>query len=95
MPLVTAAMLDRLIAAFNPPEGRAIVVPTRNGKRGNPVIWPRELFAEMRALEGDVGARHLIGLNADLIAEVELPDAAAFTDFDTPEALADYQRDTV
>ena len=65
MPLVTAAALDRLIAAFNPLEGRAICVPTWNGKRGNPVLWDRRFFAAMADLAGDVGAKHLIGEHAD------------------------------
>ena len=46
MPLVAGRDLDRLIAAFNPLEGRAIVVPTRHGKRGNPArpIDPDDLL---------------------------------------------------
>jgi molybdenum cofactor cytidylyltransferase len=44
MPLIAGRDLDRLIAAFNPLEGRAIVVPTRRGKRGNPVLWSRQFF---------------------------------------------------
>jgi len=88
MPLVTAASLDRLIAAFNPLEGRAICVPTWNGKRGNPVLWDRRFFAAMADLAGDVGAKHLIGEHADLVAEVAMSDDAVLTDIDTPEALA-------
>jgi molybdenum cofactor cytidylyltransferase len=88
MPLVTAAALDRLIAAFDPLEGRAICVPTWNGKRGNPVLWDRRFFAAMADLAGDVGAKHLIGEHADLVAEVAMSDDAVLTDIDTPEALA-------
>jgi molybdenum cofactor cytidylyltransferase len=88
MPRVSAGLIDGLIAAFNPLEGRSIVVPTRHGKRGNPVLWARAHFAEMQGIEGDVGARHLIGRNADAVAEVEVPDDAALLDIDTPEALA-------
>jgi molybdenum cofactor cytidylyltransferase len=88
MPLVTAAALDRLIAAFNPLEGRAICVPTWNGKRGNPVLWDRRFFAAMADLAGDVGAKHLIGENAELVAEIAMSDDAVLTDIDTPEALA-------
>jgi len=88
MPLVTAAVLDRLIAAFNPLEGRAICVPTWNGKRGNPVLWDRRFFAAMADLAGDVGAKHLIGEHAELVAEVAMSDDAVLTDIDTPEALA-------
>lgn len=88
MPMVTAAALDRLIAAFNPLEGRAICVPTWNGKRGNPVLWDRRFFPAMAELAGDVGAKHLIGEHAELVAEVAMSDDAVLTDIDTPEALA-------
>jgi molybdenum cofactor cytidylyltransferase len=88
MPLISGRHLDRLIAAFNPLEGRAIIVPTRRGKRGNPVLWAKRFFSEMAGLAGDVGAKHLIGEHADLVAEVAMSDDAVLTDIDTPEALA-------
>jgi len=90
MPGVTAALLDKTIAAFDPAEDRAIVVATRHGKRGNPVLWARRFFPEMLAIEGDVGARALIGAYGDLVCEVEAADDAPLTDIDTPEALAAY-----
>ncbi|MGC2414255.1 MAG: nucleotidyltransferase family protein, partial [Stellaceae bacterium] len=88
MPLVTGRDLDRLIAAFNPLEGRAIIVPTRRGKRGNPVLWARRFFPEMTELAGDVGAKHLIGDYAELVAEVEMDSDGVLVDVDTPDALA-------
>ena len=45
----------------------------------------------MQAIEGDVGARHLIGQYADLVVEVEASDDGPLTDIDTPEALAAYR----
>jgi len=88
MPRIGAGHLDRLIAAFNPVEGRAICVPVFRGKRGNPVLFARSLFEDMRTLAGDVGARHLIGQHEDLVAEVPLDDDAIFVDVDTPKALS-------
>ncbi len=88
MPGITSALLDRLIAAFSPVEGRSICVPTVGGKRGNPVLWDRRFFAEMAKVSGDTGAKHLIGEHADLVCEVEMSGEAAITDIDTPEALA-------
>jgi molybdenum cofactor cytidylyltransferase len=41
----------------------------------------------MSELAGDVGAKHLIGEHAELVAEVEMEDDAIFVDIDTPEAL--------
>ncbi len=88
MPGVGAPLLDRLIAAFSPVEGRTICVPTVGGKRGNPVLWARRFFPEMTKLSGDSGAKHLIGEHADLVCEVEMAGEAAIIDIDTPEALA-------
>jgi molybdenum cofactor cytidylyltransferase len=88
MPLIAGRDLDRLIAAFNPLEGRAIIVPTRRGKRGNPVLWARRFFPEMAELAGDVGAKHLIGEHADLVCEVEMDSDGVLVDIDTPDALA-------
>lgn len=87
MPLISGRHIERLIAAFNPLEGRAIIVPTRRGKRGNPVLWSKRFFPEMAELAGDVGAKHLIGEHAELVAEVEMDDDAILVDIDTPEAL--------
>jgi molybdenum cofactor cytidylyltransferase len=87
MPLVSAAVMQRLVAAFDPEEGRAIVQPTFRGKQGNPVLWGREFFAEMMAITGDVGARQLVGRHADRLVEVEVGDDGVLRDFDTTEAL--------
>jgi molybdenum cofactor cytidylyltransferase len=87
MPLVSAAVMQRLVAAFDPEEGRAIVQPTFRGKQGNPVLWGREFFAEMMRITGDVGARQLVGRHSDRLVEVEVGDDGVLRDFDTTEAL--------
>ncbi|MBT6119670.1 MAG: NTP transferase domain-containing protein, partial [Rhodospirillaceae bacterium] len=88
MPRVSAKEIDRLIDAFNPAEGRAIVVPTHGGKRGNPVLFAKRFFAEMAAVSGDVGARHLIGEHDDVVAEVEMAEDGVLLDVDSPDALS-------
>ena len=88
MPLVTGRMIDRLLDAFDPDEGRGIVVPTHQGKPGNPILWGRAWFAEILALSGDVGARALLARHAEQVAEVEIGDDAVLRDFDTVESLA-------
>jgi molybdenum cofactor cytidylyltransferase len=88
MPRIEAAHLDAMIAAFASEAGAAIVVPTYEGQRGNPVLWPAELFGEMLALEGDVGARSLMAKHAQQVREIDLGTDAVLTDIDTPEALA-------
>ncbi len=88
MPRVGSGDIERLVAAFNPVEGRSIVVPTRNGKRGNPVLWAKRFLPDMRQLAGDVGARNLIAANPEAVVEVEMASDGVLTDIDTPQALA-------
>ena len=88
MPQVDAAMIDRLIGALDPDKGALIAVPTIDGQRGNPVVWSRRFFPDLMAVEGDIGARYLIGRYGEAVIEVPLSGKAALTDIDTPEALA-------
>ena len=88
MPRVDAALMNRLIAAFDPDRGALVVVPTFEGKRGNPVLWSRRFFPDLMAIEGDVGARHLIGRYSEAVAEVPVEGKATLIDVDTPEALS-------
>lgn len=87
MPQVDSGLIDKLIAAFDPEKGALIVVPSIEGKRGNPVVWSRRFFNELMAISGDVGARHLIGQYAEVMTEVHVSGDAALTDVDTPESL--------
>jgi molybdenum cofactor cytidylyltransferase len=87
MPQVNAALIDKLIGAFDPGNGALVVLPTLDGKRGNPVLWSRRFFPDLMAIEGDVGARNLIARYAEAVTEVPVDGDAAFTDVDTPEAL--------
>ena len=91
MPGITADLLRRLVAAFAPAEGRDIVVPVRDGRRGNPVLLGKRHFRAVKALTGDVGARDLIQAHPGAVVEVAVGDDGAFVDLDTPEALADYR----
>ncbi|MBV8093365.1 MAG: NTP transferase domain-containing protein, partial [Acetobacteraceae bacterium] len=88
MPLVTGRIIDRIIQAYDPDEGRRIVVPTYHGKQGNPVLWDRRFFPEILEIAGDTGARFLAGRHADAVAEIEMADDAVLRDFDTTDALA-------
>lgn len=88
MPQVDAALIDRLIAAFDPERNALVVVPSIDGRRGNPVVWARRFFNDLMAISGDIGARHLIGAYAEAVVEVPLAGDAALTDVDTPESLS-------
>jgi molybdenum cofactor cytidylyltransferase len=88
MPLVSAALLDRMIDRFAPAEGAEIVVPSFDGKQGNPVLWDRQFAAAMESLGGDRGARDLLTAHADSVATLAVDDEAVLLDADTPESFA-------
>jgi molybdenum cofactor cytidylyltransferase len=81
MPLVSSDLLRALAARSHPD---AICAPVYAGRRGHPVLWGRNHFAALMALEGDNGAR---GLMAGFEA-VAWHDDSIFGDVDTPEDLA-------
>ncbi len=95
MPRVTTRHLDALIASFDAAsDDGAIVVPTYERKRGNPVLWGRRHFGEIAALTGDVGARALIERASASVQWVPFADSAILVDVDTPEALSSLRSET-
>ena len=93
MPLIEPRLADALIEAFLAREGALAAVPSRDGRRGNPVLLGRGLFEAAMRLTGDEGARRLIGaLSASELVEVETPDTGVTFDIDTPEDLAAARR---
>ena len=88
MPDVRVETINRLIAAFNPVEGRAICIPTFDGRRGNPVLWGRRFFGDLAQVQGDMGGRRVLAEYPELVCEVATDDPGILNDVDTPEALA-------
>lgn len=88
MPLVDAHLVQRMTAAFAPDQGRLIVVPVSDGRRGNPVLWARRFFPALASIEGDVGARAILASHGEAVAEIDAPGQGILLDVDTPEALA-------
>ena len=50
MPQVDSQLIDKLIAAFDPERGALVVVPTFDGRRGNPVVWSRRFFHDLMSI---------------------------------------------
>lgn len=87
-PFVRAGTMDRIVERYRAGGGE-IVIPTYKGKRGNPVLLGREIFAEAMALEGDIGCRAIFAKHANGIVEVDVDDPGILQDMDTRE---DYER---
>ncbi len=84
MPDVSATLLRELAISA---KSDRIMVPTYNGKSGNPVLWGRNYFPELINLSGDSGGRQLFKRLFDAITFVDVPDEAVLRDFDTPSDI--------
>lgn len=89
MPRIEAQFIDALIDAFLKRENALAAAPLLEGRRGNPILLGRGLFEAAMRLDGDEGARRLIGaLSAGELVEVAASDAQVTFDIDTPTDLA-------
>ena len=90
---ITPSPIDQLIDAFDSASDEPLaVVPVRGGRRGNPALIGRGLFAAVRMLEGDKGARDLIAAARENILEFTAGDPATEIDIDTGEDLRRHRR---
>jgi len=87
MPFIAGTTYQRLVEAFDPTRGWVAVLPTFEGRRGNPVLLNRVLFPEIVGLSGDQGARRLLAQHADKVLEVAVDDPGVLRDFDRPESF--------
>ncbi|MGA8172781.1 MAG: nucleotidyltransferase family protein [Methylocystis sp.] len=86
MPDVRSATLDQLIAAFIRAPDSAAVAPVYQGRRGNPVLLARRLFPRLALLNGDEGARRVLG-SIEGVLELAVDDESVLADIDTREDL--------
>ena len=81
-PRITPAHL-RTLAERVRESGKPIVASSYDGVLGAPCAFDRSEFARLRALSGDVGARHLVRSGEEPVEAVVF--AGANLDVDTPE----------
>jgi molybdenum cofactor cytidylyltransferase len=86
-PFVRPETLNRLAEQHR--QSRAqIVIPTYGGVRGNPVLLDRSVFAEVMALEGDVGCRAIFCNHLQGMVKVEVDDEGILLDIDNQDDYA-------
>ncbi|MGB3723417.1 MAG: molybdopterin-binding/glycosyltransferase family 2 protein [Pacificimonas sp.] len=85
MPLIEPELIAAMTGAAKTQDD--IVIPTFEGRRGNPVLWGRRHFPALAALEGDMGGKPVLAANPKHVREVGAPSASIFMDADTPAAL--------
>jgi molybdenum cofactor cytidylyltransferase len=88
VPLVSASTVARVIAEWRRTHA-PIVRPASGARHGHPVIFDRSVFADLRAADPAVGAKAVFATHRERVLNVEITDAGAFEDIDTP---GDYDR---
>ena len=85
-PLLTPSSLAALLTAHRADRSR-ITVPMNGATRGNPIVLPRALRAEIAKGGPNLGCRAFTEKHPHLVHAFATDDPAYFTDIDTP---ADY-----
>jgi molybdenum cofactor cytidylyltransferase len=88
MPRVTSATLDRLIARHAVTLA-PVVWPEYEGRRGNPVLFDRAAFPELRELTGDVGGKPVLKAyeRRGAAERLVVDEQGVLLDIDTPTDL--------
>ena len=84
VPLVGAATVRAVVDRYRTTRA-AVVRPVAGGRHGHPVIVDRSLFDRFRAADPALGAKVVVRQHATEEGEVEVDDAGAFHDIDTPD----------
>lgn len=85
-PRLPAGLLADLLATFHR-EKKPIAAPVYHGTQATPVVFDASIFGELRALEGDAGARAVVRRDPARVAVLSV-DAPMPPDVDTPEDYA-------
>jgi molybdenum cofactor cytidylyltransferase len=88
-PLLEPADLNTLIRAFLEDCPRSVLVPTYQGRRGNPVVLAHRHREAILAGDRNLGCRRLIEKNPELVWAYPMGNDHCVFDLDTP---ADYDR---
>jgi CTP:molybdopterin cytidylyltransferase MocA len=83
-PLFAPATVSALIQAFNE-TGAPLVVPAFEGRRGHPVLFHRDLFAELLEEGLSEGARTVVRRYLEARLQLAVDDPGILADIDTPE----------
>lgn len=82
-PALPPQVIPRLLETFRQTK-KPVVAPLYRGAQGNPVLFAASVFAELRALSGDRGARPVVEKDPSRVALAPFDLPMPF-DLDTPE----------
>jgi molybdenum cofactor cytidylyltransferase len=86
MPYIETKLIDQMIELF---QEYKIVVPVKNGRQGNPVLFSSTFFNDLQSIDGDKGAKRVIQENFSSVVPNHVMTNAIFRDIDTPQQMKD------
>jgi molybdenum cofactor cytidylyltransferase len=90
-PYLSKQLVDVMVQRFYESK-MLIVVPRFQGKRGHPVIFSRQLFAELLNAPMDQGAKAVVNVHRGETLEMDTEDEGITLDIDTPELYRQHVR---
>ena len=87
-PLLQTEDVNALIGAFGKRSHGSVLVPTYQGKRGNPIIIDYQQRQDILNGERNLGCKNLIEDNPELVSSFEMSNNHVVVDLDTPEEYA-------
>lgn len=87
-PLLGAADLTELIAAFKKRPAGHVVVPVVDGQRGNPIVMDEVALADILASDTNLACRHLVERQPELVHVHTSTNTRFVTDLDTLADMA-------
>jgi CTP:molybdopterin cytidylyltransferase MocA len=87
-PLLGAADLTELIAAFKKRPAGHVVVPVVGGQRGNPIVMDEVALADILASDTNLACRHLVERQPELVHVHTSTNTRFVTDLDTLADMA-------
>ena len=85
-PLVSATLVSNLIEQFYA-NGKSIVLPVYNHRRGHPMIFSSALYEELLAAPSDKGARAVVWAHAAEVLEVPTGEEGVILNINDPDML--------
>jgi len=92
-PYLVPSLIEEMIRRFYDTK-KPIIVPKFHGKRGHPVIFSRDLFAELLNAPMDQGAKAVVNAHRAETLEIETEEEGIAVDIDTPELYQQHVRGT-
>jgi len=92
MPNINQSIYNKLIKSMSsynkklkPIHKKEIIIPTFEGREGNPVLFSKFMKNKIMNLDGDIGAKKIIELNRAKVLDVPFDNKGIIIDFDTQD----------